>query len=163
MASNYLKRELVTHSRQVCALYKRMLRDIDFAEEDFWEGRFKKLLVRAEFDKYKNIKDMRKARHILQDAEDKFFKTMDPYHKFNLPWHQFSKGGIAYGRNRLSPDWVMDMQHPLFKAQYPYYYAKREQMKDEYMKMWRKKVLKQPEEDAKDEPAANDHADKTHQ
>lgn len=155
MAADYLKREFISHTRQVCSLYKRMLRDVDFKEDDFFEGRFQKLIIRAEFDKYKKIKDMRKAKALLEDAEKDFFDKMDPYHKFGLPWHQFSKGGIAYGRQLLSPDWVMDYYHPLIKAQYPYYYAKREQMKDEYIKMWRKKVLKKPVEENKDEVSQN--------
>lgn len=146
MAADYLKREFISHSRQVCSLYKRMIRDIDWWADDFWDARFQKLVLRAQFDKNKNIKDMRAARALLEKTEKKFKDDMHPVHKFGLPWHQFSKNGIAYGRVLESPDWVMDLYHPLVKAQYPYYFAKREEMKDEYIRMWKRKVLKQKEE-----------------
>ena len=149
---DYLARELVSHTRKVCSLYKRMVRDIEFWEEDFFEGRFKKLLVRAEFDKCKNIKDMRQAKALLEDGEEKFRYSQHPSHLHGPPLHAWSKDGIAYGRNLESPDYVMDYYHPLEKAQYPYYFAKREEMKDLYLKMWKKKVYKEePTSEAKTE------------
>lgn len=141
-SSNYLVRDLVSHTRRVCSLYKKMLRDIDWSEDDFWEGRFKKLQLRAEFDKHKNIKDMRAAKALLETHEQNFLTTMHPYTAYGLEWHPYSKEGIAYGRNMLSPDFVMDNYHPLEKAQYPYYFAKREAMKEEYLKLWKKKMVK---------------------
>jgi hypothetical protein len=49
--SNYLTTDLVSHTRKMCSLYKRLLCDIDFSEDDFFESRFKTLLLRAEFEK----------------------------------------------------------------------------------------------------------------
>lgn len=47
-----------------------------------------------------------------------------------------SATGIAYKRERIVPDWVLDYWHPLEKAQYPKYFARREQMKDEYVEWY---------------------------
>lgn len=150
MATDYLKRELVSHTRRVCSIYKLMVRDVDYWEEDFFEGRIKKLLIRKEFDKNKNLKDIREAKMLLQKAEEKFKDTQHVYHKYGQPYHPYSKEGIAYGRNLESPDYVMDTYDPLEKAQYPYYYAKREQMKDEYLNLWKKKLYKPGELDKPD-------------
>lgn len=150
MSADYLKRELISHTRKVCSLYKKMSRDIDFWEDDFLEGRFRKLVLRAEFDKYKNIKDMREGKRILEMGEKKHFDLSHPIHVHGQPLHAYSKEGIAYGRNLESPDYVMDHYHPLEKAQYPYYYAKREEMKDEYIKLWKKKMMKPGEDEQPD-------------
>lgn len=144
MSADYLKRELVSHTRKVCSLYKRMMRDIAIKDDDFFEGRYKQLLVRREFDKNKNIKDLRVAKALYIEAERQFTKDLHPYLEI-MPYHAYSKEGIAYGRNFESPDFVMDFYHPLEKAQYPYYFAKREHMKDEYIKLWKKKMLRQGE------------------
>lgn len=161
MSADYLRRQLVSHSRQVCSLYKRMLRDIDWWEDNFLECRYKKVLLRAQFDKNKSIKDLRVAKELLERTKKQFDEDMHPIHKYGQPWHQFSKDGIAYGRMLESPDWVMDQYHPLFKAQYPYYYAKREQMKDEYIKMWKKKVLKEKVDEEEAEERAEEKASET--
>lgn len=147
---SYLQRELVSHSRRVCSLYKLMCRDIDFWERDYFEGRFKKLVIRREFDKQKNIKDMRKAKALLQQATAKFKQEQHPVHEHGQPIHPFSKEGISYDRALESPDYVMDWYHPLEKAQYPYYYAKREQMKEEYLELWKKKMMKKGESEVPD-------------
>jgi NADH dehydrogenase (ubiquinone) 1 beta subcomplex subunit 9 len=47
-------------------------------------------------------------------------------------------GGNAYGRESVTPDWVLDYWHPLEKAQYPDYFATREKRKEEYIRMWEK-------------------------
>ena len=148
MASDYLKRELVSHSRRVCSLYREMCRNVDFTVTDFFEARFEKLKIRAEFDRNKNIRDMREAKALLVASEEKFKYDQCEHMRQKIPLHPYSKEGIAYGRNLLSPDWVMDNYHPLEKAQYPYYFAKREQMKKEYIEMWTKKMIKPGVEDA---------------
>ena len=143
MSADYLKRELISHTRRVCSLYKRMSRDIDFWQEDLFEARFNKLVLRSKFDKNKNIKDVRAAKALLDETEENFLSNQQhPYHAHGQPVHAYSKEGIAYGRNLESPDYVMDNYHPLEKAQYPYYYAKREAMKEEYIKLWKKKFNK---------------------
>lgn len=56
-----------------------------------------------------------------------------------------SPGGVAYQREVVVPDWVVDYWHPLEKAQYPEYFARREQRKREYVKMWEEKYGKPPQ------------------
>lgn len=124
-----------------------MSRDLEWWNDDFLEGRFKKLQLRAEFDKYKNIKDIREGKRILEMGEKKLFEDIHPHHALGQPLHNFSKEGISFGRNLESPDYVMDYYDPLEKAQYPYYYAKREAMKDEYIKLWKKKMNSNNSED----------------
>ena len=51
-------------------------------------------------------------------------------------------GGLAYGREVELPDWVLDYWHPLEKAQYPDYFARREQRKKEYVIWWEKQYGK---------------------
>lgn len=85
---------------------------------------------------------MREAKAILEQSEAKFKDEQHAYHAHGQPFHPYSKNGIAYERNLLSPDYVMDWYHPLEKAQYPYYFAKREAMKEEYIKLWKKKMLR---------------------
>lgn len=53
-----------------------------------------------------------------------------------------SPGGVAYNREVRPPDWVLDYWHPLEKAQYPEYFARREQRKQEYVEKWEKKYGK---------------------
>lgn len=150
MSGDYLKRELISHTRRVCSLYKKMSRDVEFWEDDFFEGRFKKLNLRKRFDEAKEIKDLRLAKALLQKTEKDFFYTQHPYHALGQPLLPWSKEGIAYGRNLESPDYVMDIYDPLEKAQYPYFFAKREAMKDEYLKIWKKKMMKPGEGDVPD-------------
>lgn len=57
-----------------------------------------------------------------------------------------SPGGTAYDREQIPPDWVLDYWHPLEKAAYPEYFARREQRKKEYVEMWEKQYGK-PKED----------------
>lgn len=56
-----------------------------------------------------------------------------------------SPGGVAYGRELKSPDWVLDLWHPDEKAQYPEYFARREQRKKDYIAYWEKKYGKAEE------------------
>lgn len=53
-----------------------------------------------------------------------------------------SPGGVAYGREVEPPDWVLDYWHPLEKARYPEYFARREQRKKEWVEMWNKQYGK---------------------
>lgn len=54
-----------------------------------------------------------------------------------------SPGGCAFDREVIPPDWVLDYWHPLEKAQYPEYFARREKRKDEYVAWWEKQYGKQ--------------------
>ena len=53
-----------------------------------------------------------------------------------------SPGGVAYGREVIPPDWVLDYWDPIEKAAYPKYFALREKRKREYLEMWEKKYGK---------------------
>lgn len=53
-----------------------------------------------------------------------------------------SPGGCAFEREVIPPDWVLDYWHPLEKAQYPDYFARREQRKKEYVVWWEKQYGK---------------------
>lgn len=53
-----------------------------------------------------------------------------------------SPGGCAYEREVTPPDWVLDYWHPLEKAQYPEYFARREERKKEYVIWWEKQYGK---------------------
>lgn len=53
-----------------------------------------------------------------------------------------SPGGCAFEREVIPPDWVLDYWHPLEKAQYPDYFARREQRKKEYVAWWEKQYGK---------------------
>lgn len=146
LVHGYLKRDVFSHTRKVCSLYKLLCRDPYFRDLDHFEIRFKRLQIRAMFDKNKNIKDMREAKLLLEQGEQ-FFRENGHYDQFyGQPLHPFSKEGISYNRELHSPDYVMDWYHPLEKARFPYYFSKREAMKDEYLKVWRKKMMK-PGED----------------
>lgn len=57
-------------------------------------------------------------------------------------------GGVAHGRVVVPPDWVLDYWHPLEKAMYPEYFARREERKKEYVKWWESQYGK-----ADDKPA----------
>lgn len=88
---------------------------------------------------------MRIARKLLADGEQELFNKQhpQPISFANSP------GGIAYGREIELPDWVLDYWHPLEKAQYPDYFARREQRKKEWVEMWEKQYGKpKPDEHA---------------
>ena len=53
-----------------------------------------------------------------------------------------SPGGCAFERDVEPPDWMLDYWHPLEKAQYPEFFAKREQRKKEYVAWWEKQYGK---------------------
>lgn len=49
----------------------------------------------------------------------------------------YSFGGVAYQRVVTPPDWVLDYWHPLEKAMYPTYFARREERKSCYIEKWK--------------------------
>ena len=67
----------------------------------------------------------------------------------NLFFHAVPKspGGTAYLREVVPPDWILDYWHPLEKAQYPEYFARRELRKKQFIEMWEEKYGKPPKED----------------
>ncbi|KAG7201073.1 hypothetical protein KM043_017616 [Ampulex compressa] len=119
---------IVSHSKKVCSLYKRSLLCIKDWYKDTAEYRYQAILMRERFDKNSKIRDLRVAKDLLLKGEDELFEYQ---HSQPLKWPN-SPGGVAYGRDEGSPDWVLDFWHPMEKAQYPKYFAIREKRKKEY-------------------------------
>lgn len=94
--------------------------------------------MRAKFDEKRNLTDIREINKLMEEGErELFLKQHSQPRRFpNSP------GGVAFEREVIPPDWVVDYWHPLEKAQYPDYFARREQRKLEYLAMWDKKYGK---------------------
>lgn len=117
--------------------------------------RYHAVIMRARFDENKDIQDLRVAKELIAKAEEELFLKQH-WHPRKCRWSivvrfgivtQFfavpeSPGGVAYLREVKVPDWMLDHWHPLEKAQYPEYFARREQRKQEYLKNWEKKYGK---------------------
>jgi len=130
--SHFLKTRILTHKQKVCSLYKRASRDIEAWQTDRAEIELRRAHLRHEFEQNRDVKDLMAATKILNDAEYKLFYQKHPQPK------QFthSPGGICYERELTPPDWVLDFWHPIEKAAYPDYFAKREVRKKEFIKLW---------------------------
>ena len=88
--------------------------------------------MRARFEENKNIQDFREVERLMAlGEEDLFLKQHGQPRKFPM-----SPGGVAFEREVIPPDWILDYWHPLEKAQYPEYFARREQRKKEYLSKW---------------------------
>ncbi|KAG5894966.1 hypothetical protein JTB14_023314 [Gonioctena quinquepunctata] len=129
---------LVTHTRRVQSLYKRSLRSLENWYDRREVYRYQAVLMRQRFEENKNICDTRVAKDLVAKGEKELFD--------NQHWHprKFpdSPGGVAYGREVVPPDWIVDYWHPLEKAQYPDYFARREERKKEFVKQWEQKYGK---------------------
>ncbi|GLH04155.1 NADH dehydrogenase [ubiquinone] 1 beta subcomplex subunit 9 [Gryllus bimaculatus] len=126
--------EVISHSRRVCSLYKRALRCLECYYDKRFIFRYQATLMRDRFEQNKDIKDMRIAKELLLKGEEELFIPLSP-------------GGVAYARTVNPPDWVLDYWHPLEKAQYPQYFACREQRKKEFIELWEKQYGKPSKED----------------
>lgn len=88
--------------------------------------------MRAKFEENRNLVDFREIETKLAQAEEDLFLKQHPQpRKF-----ADSPGGVAFEREVIPPDWILDYWHPLEKAAYPEYFARREQRKEEYLKKW---------------------------
>lgn len=88
--------------------------------------------MRARFEENKNMRDFREIEKTLAEGEEELFLKNHPQpRKF-----ADSPGGVAYEREVIPPDWILDYWHPLEKAQYPDYFARRELRKKEYLTQW---------------------------
>ncbi|XP_069683071.1 NADH dehydrogenase [ubiquinone] 1 beta subcomplex subunit 9-like [Periplaneta americana] len=130
---------LITHKNRVCKLYKDALRNLQA-----WVGnnrihfRYEAILLRERFEKNRRVTDKEEARKLLLCGEEELFRRQH-YCPIAFP---HSPGGKAYGREVVPPDWVLDYWHPLEKAQYPEYFARREKRKEEFVKMWNRKYMR---------------------
>merc|ERR1711976_340831 len=136
---SYMQTKVLSHAQKVCALYKESLRQIQSYYHRRHFMRYEQVLMRARFDENKDITDMVKAKELLKKGEEELFYYQHPQ-PFKFP---NSPGGVAYGREARVPDWIYDMWHPLERAQYPEYFARREQRKLEFIERWHKKYGKE--------------------
>ncbi|XP_065166952.1 NADH dehydrogenase [ubiquinone] 1 beta subcomplex subunit 9 [Atheta coriaria] len=129
---------LISHTNKVKSLYKRALRTLECWYDRREVYRYHAVLMRKQFDDNSSIKDMRIAKELIVKGEKELFDKAH-WHPRKFP---DSPGGVAYAREVLPPDWVLDYWHPIEKAQYPDYFARREQRKIEFMQAWQKKYGK---------------------
>ncbi|XP_030764012.1 NADH dehydrogenase [ubiquinone] 1 beta subcomplex subunit 9 [Sitophilus oryzae] len=125
---------LISHTRKVQSLYKKALRSLENWYDRREVYRYYAVLMRKRFDDNACITDMRVAKELISKGEQELRSTAH-WHPRKFP---DSPGGVAYGREVPLPDWVLDYWHPLEKAQYPEYFARREQRKKEFVKLWEK-------------------------
>uniref|UniRef100_A0A0A9W0G0 NADH dehydrogenase [ubiquinone] 1 beta subcomplex subunit 9 n=1 Tax=Lygus hesperus TaxID=30085 RepID=A0A0A9W0G0_LYGHE len=130
--ASHIPTKVLNNKQKVLSLYKRALRNLES-----WNGwrldyRYQAVLMRARFDENRNIKNEKKIAELLNDGEEELFRRMHWQPK------KFANtiGGNNYGRAHETPDWVLDYWHPLEKAQYPEYFARREKRKEEFIRNW---------------------------
>ncbi|XP_068247207.1 NADH dehydrogenase [ubiquinone] 1 beta subcomplex subunit 9 [Palaemon carinicauda] len=131
---SFLQTELVSHARKVCSLYKRALRNTESWYDQRPMYRYRATLLRARFDENKDIKDLRVAQQLVEEGEKELFSFIH----YQPKKFADSPGGVAYEREVIPPDWVLDYWHPMEKAAYPEYFTRREQRKKEYVEWWEK-------------------------
>lgn len=88
--------------------------------------------LRKEFEKNLGLKDMRKIKALMDEQTEK----VKPMYGEEPVKYPFSENGIAWQREFSVEDAVLDHWHPYQKAQYPEFFAKREEMKEEYLKLY---------------------------
>lgn len=74
------------------------------------------------------------AKLLIDDGERRLFEHQHPKPKKFI----FSPGGLMFEREHIYDNSLLDLWHPLEKAQYPYYFERREQLKKEYIQNWEK-------------------------
>jgi len=133
----------VSHSQQVCRLYKAGLK---VCRSNKWirlECRMAQVELRKRFDDNADIKDFRVAKELVQLGWEE--------HDYKRHWVPFSfpdsDGGVVFQRDENLPDFVLDLWHPLEKAFYPDYFDRREKRKQEFIDRWHKKYGTPSQED----------------
>lgn len=116
-------------------MYKKSLRTLLDWSSDRLEFRYQAVLMRQRFEENRNVKDNVELTKILADSEKELFDKQH-YQPIKFP---YSPGGVAFGRTLKSPDWVLDYWPEEERAQYPEYFARREQRKKEYVDYWQNK------------------------
>ncbi|ELT92615.1 hypothetical protein CAPTEDRAFT_160682 [Capitella teleta] len=132
---SFLQTELLSHAQKVCRLYRAGLRALRSEHTQRHLMRYDATLLRNRFDVNAVIDDPIVATQVLEEGMEELRRKDHPL-PFKFP---NSPGGCAYGREPFLPDAIFDMWHPLEKAQYPEYFARREQRKQEYVDRWEKK------------------------
>lgn len=142
---SYLQSKVISHSMRVRSLYKKYLRNIQAFNPMPHHYRLGQAEVRARFDEHKDERDLVKAKKLLEEAEKEFEEIRHPQPIIFAN----SPGGVAYARDPVYPDALLDLWHPLERAQYPDYFARRHQRKLEYIERWEKKYGKEEAEKEK--------------
>lgn len=130
--------EYLSHTQRVKSLYKRAVRNTEAYEFDPVDSRYACVLLRARFDENKNETDIVRIKQLVSDGEKELFKNA---HASPIKFPT-SPGGTAFERQVPCPDWAVDYWHPLEKAQYPTYFARREERKKEFVLWWEKQYGK---------------------
>ncbi|GJQ77818.1 hypothetical protein Trydic_g16075 [Trypoxylus dichotomus] len=125
--------ELVSHTQRVKALYKMAIRNLESWYDRREVFRYVATLMRAKFDRYKNVKDFAAMNELVRKGEEELFL----YKHWHIRKHACTPFGSSYEREVPAPDWIIDYWHPLEKAEYPTYFAKREVLKKKYVEMWK--------------------------
>ncbi|KAL2731963.1 NADH dehydrogenase ubiquinone 1 beta subcomplex subunit 9 [Vespula squamosa] len=125
---------IVSHSQKVCSLYKRALSSLKDWYTDRLEYRYNAIKLRERFEKNACIVDLRLAKYLLQQGEEELFQRQH----FQSYAYPNSPGGVAYKRDCLIPDSVMDSWDPIEKGMYPKYFAKRAERKKEFLEWYYK-------------------------
>ncbi|KAF7381911.1 hypothetical protein HZH68_015784 [Vespula germanica] len=136
---------IVSHSQKVCSLYKRALSCLKDWYNDRLEYRYNAIKLRQRFEKNACIVDLRLAKHLLQEGEEELFQRQH----FQSYAYPESPGGVAYKRDALLPDSIIDNWDPIEKAMYPKYFAQRAELKKKYLE-WYYKEYPQKQLECKD-------------
>ncbi|XP_011310871.1 NADH dehydrogenase [ubiquinone] 1 beta subcomplex subunit 9 [Fopius arisanus] len=131
---------IISHSRKVCSLYKRALRNLEAWISMHEQYRYEAVLLRARFDENKDLKDLRKGKELLLAGEEELWQCLHPAPIYFAE----SPEGVAYQRDVPCPDWILDQWHPTEKAMYPKYFALREKRKKEYIEFYKKQYPNAP-------------------
>ncbi|XP_033755275.1 NADH dehydrogenase [ubiquinone] 1 beta subcomplex subunit 9-like [Pecten maximus] len=130
---SYMTTRAINHGQLVKTLYKQALRAHETTTNYRLDYRFGAVRIRAMFEKYRNERDMDKVNQLMAYTEKMIFLTIPKTKQF-----EHCPRGIAHGRYDVSPDMVFDAYHPLEKAAYPKYFAKRELAKRDHILWWEK-------------------------
>ncbi|XP_041455655.1 NADH dehydrogenase [ubiquinone] 1 beta subcomplex subunit 9-like [Lytechinus variegatus] len=122
----------LSHAQRVLRLYKKSVRHLESWIPDRPSFRYEATVLRARFDEHKNETNMQKAAQILQAGEEEFWERQHPQPYIFID----SFGGTRYERNIPAPEWVLNHWHPIEKARYPYYFARREKRLAEEQARW---------------------------
>jgi len=130
----YLQTKAISHAGRVKKLYKAALKD---ARDWYWYPhlvRYQSVLLRARFDEHRDEVDLRVAKRLLLAGEQELNSRRHPV---PIKWPD-SPGGINFGRQQHVPDDILDSWHPYERAQFPDYFERRAQRKQEYIDNWEK-------------------------
>lgn len=126
---------ILTHTQRVKSLYKLLLKNAKALTVKLPLYRYHRTIIRHKFEENRHIKDPQKIQEVLNQTEAELKKNTFFFQLF----YTHSPGGTAHEREVDPPDWVLDYWHPMEKAQYPDYFARREKRKEEFVKLWVKK------------------------